>query len=463
MSTDVRRPRTFLTSHRVIALVVLTIALTACIFDKNNSPTASPSGNVPNELEPGDVVSPSPSAGSSPATIALARRRIKHVVFLIKENRTFDNMFGTFPGANGATAGTKCDGTTVPLKSAVDREPDLGHSFTDGLSAIDGGAMDCFADAGYSTYTGGKGIPNYWAYARRFTLADHFFSSVYGPTGIEHLWTFASQSDRFVDHERPGQLGSAGREFCDDPLETAFSFPKMTRSEQERIYRLEEEGPDGAAAVRASWQTRWPCVDVKVLPDLLDQRGITWKEYLGANQWVQPLRIVRHVRFSSMYRNVVSEESFFRDLRADRLPAVSWLTPSFAESDHPPKSICAGENWTVDTLNQIMTSPSWSSTAVILTWDDFGGFFDHVPPPHVDLYGLGPRVPTLVISPWAKRGVVDHETMEFASVLRFIETIYDLPPLTSRDANTTDMLSAFDFSQTPQPPLILHQRTCPAG
>jgi phospholipase C len=164
-----------------------------------------------------------------------------------------------------------------------------------------------------------------------------------------------------------------------------------------------------------------------------------------------------------MYRNVVSEESFFRDLRADRLPAVSWLTPSFAESDHPPKSICAGENWTVDTLNQIMTSPAWSSTAVILTWDDFGGFFDHVPPPHVDLYGLGPRVPTLVISPWAKRGVVDHETMEFASVLRFIETIYDLPPLTSRDANTTDMLSAFDFSQTPQPPLILHQRTCPAG
>jgi phospholipase C len=112
-------------------------------------------------------------------------------------------------------------------------------------------------------------------------------------------------------------------------------------------------------------------------------------------------------------------------------------------------------------LNQIMSSPYWSSTAVVLTWDDFGGFYDHVPPPHLDLYGLGPRVPTLIISPWAKRGSIDHQTMEFASVLRFIETVFNLPPLTSRDAQTNDMLSAFDFSQHPQAPLILKQRTCP--
>jgi phospholipase C len=162
-----------------------------------------------------------------------------------------------------------------------------------------------------------------------------------------------------------------------------------------------------------------------------------------------------------MYRNVVSDDRFVQDLHAGNLPAVSWLTPSFPLSDHPPASICEGENWFVRTMNQLMTSPDWSSTAVILTWDDFGGYYDHVAPPHLDLYGLGPRVPMILISPWAKRGFVDHRTMEFASVLRFIETIFDLPPLTSRDANADDMLSAFDFSDPPAPPLVLPERTCP--
>jgi phospholipase C len=112
-------------------------------------------------------------------------------------------------------------------------------------------------------------------------------------------------------------------------------------------------------------------------------------------------------------------------------------------------------------MNKLMSSRYWSSTAVIVTWDDFGGFYDHVPPPHVDLYGLGPRVPAIVISPWARRGYVDHDVMEFASVLRFIETVFDLPPLTSRDANTSDMLSAFDFTQPARPAFFLKPRACP--
>jgi phospholipase C len=107
-----------------------------------------------------------------------------------------------------------------------------------------------------------------------------------------------------------------------------------------------------------------------------------------------------------------------------------------------------------------MQSPDWNSTAIVITWDDFGGFYDHVPPPHVDMYGLGPRVPALIISPYAKRGYVDHTPYEFASVLRFIETVFDVPPLTSRDANASDMLDAFDFSQKPIAPLILPQEDC---
>jgi phospholipase C len=278
---------------------------------------------------------------------------------------------------------------------------------------------------------------------------------------MEHLWTFASQSDRFVDHGRPGQLGIGKRQLCDDPLETAFSFRHLSRDDQERVYQLENQGEAGATQIPQFWEARWPCTDVAVLPDRLQTAGISWKEYRGENEWVQPLRMVRHVRFSNMWNNVVGSDRFVPDVNAGKLPAVSWLTPPFALSDHPPQSVCRGENWTVSAINAIMNSPEWSSTAIVLTWDDFGGFYDHVAPPHVDMYGLGPRVPTIIISPYSRPGYIDPTTYEFSSVLRFIETVFDVPPLTSRDATASDMLGAFDFNQTPLDPLPLQQRDCP--
>ena len=129
-------------------------------------------------------------------------------------------------------------------------------------------------------------------------------------------------------------------------------------------------------------------------------------------------------------------------------------------SDHPPASICEGENWTVRALNAVMKSSAWRSTAVILTWDDFGGFYDHVPPPHVDIYGLGPRVPAIIISPWARAGYIEHRTLEFSSVLRLIERILGLPTLGPRDAAAKDMLSVFNFAKSPRPRLVLKQRDC---
>jgi phospholipase C len=172
------------------------------------------------------------------------------------------------------------------------------------------------------------------------------------------------------------------------------------------------------------------------------------------------MHMIRHVRFGPMFRRVVNQSQFLPDVAGGRLPAVSWLIPPGPLSDHPPYSMCEGENWTVGILNALMQSPQWRSTAVIVTWDDFGGFYDHVPPPHVDLYGLGPRVPALVISPWARRGFVDHTTLEFSSVLAFIERIFRLAPLGDRDSAAADMLEAFDFSQRPGQ-LILPERTCP--
>jgi phospholipase C len=392
-------------------------------------------------------------------TVKLARSHIDHIVFLVKENRTFDTLFGTFPGANGATKGTRCDGSVVPLAHAPDRIGDIPHSFADGIEVIDGGRMDCFRDSGYVQYDE-QDIPNYWAYARRFVLADNFFSSEYGPTCVEHFFNYAAQSDRFVDCARPGQLGLGEREFCDDPFEVAYTFPTLTNQQHRAIFRAEEQGPAGAEAVRSHYRLRFPCSDVKVLPDLLQARGISWKEYRGDTTWVQPLREVRHVRFSPMYRNVVLNTRFDTDVQEGTLPQVSWLTPPVHESDHPPHSICKGENWLVDTLNTLMRSKYWSTTAVVVTWDDFGGFYDHVPPPHVDAYGFGPRVPAIVISPWARRGLVDHDQMDFASVMKFIETIFGLPSLTDRDARANDMLSAFDFTHPPRPPLVLPERTC---
>jgi phospholipase C len=441
----------------VAGFAVAVTALVACPSSPT-TPQASPSAEPSPTIEPDVLPRPVPT---DPATVAAARREIQHVVFVIKENRTFDHLFGRFRGADGVTEGRTCNGKRIDLERAEDSVVDAGHSFTDGFRAINGGEMNCFDLDGYNQYVE-RDIPNYWSYAREFVLADNFFSSIYGPTGVEHLWTFASQSDRFTDHERPGQFATGQRDFCDDPFELMWSFKELTHEQEAEAFALEEQGDRGVQGVRDLWTLRWPCTDVRVLPDLLEAEGISWKSYRGDNSFVQPLRMVRHVRFSDMWEHVVPDTEFIQDIERGELPSVSWLTPSFALSDHPPASICKGENWLVEQLNALGSSPYWDSTAVVLTWDDFGGFYDHVAPPHVDIYGLGPRVPTIMISPFAKRGAIDHDLMEFSSVLRFIEQVFGLPAMTDRDRNSDDMLSAFDFSQQPRPPLLLEPRTCPA-
>jgi len=391
-------------------------------------------------------------------------------VFLVKENRTFDTYFGRFPGADGATTGRTCDGSTVPLTRPKDRTDDVEHHFIPALDAMDGGKMDCFDRLwdgrnleSYVQY-GPDQIPAYWTWVRRYTLADRFFSSVFGPTGPEHLWTVAARSGRFVDHEAPGQFGSNGipREYCDDRTEVAWAFRVLAKAERRKAFQLETDR-DTAGRVHRFLVERWPCFDVKVLPDELTFHHVSWRYYRGDNDFVAPLRQIRHVWFGPERRNVVTEPEFVPDALAGRLPAVSWLTPPVSLSDHPPGSVCQGENWTVRAVDAVMRSPQWPSTAIVLTWDDFGGFYDHVAPPHVDLYGLGPRVPAIVISPWARRRSVDSATLEFSSVLRMIERLHGLPPLGPRDRIAGDFLEAFDFSRPPRPRAVLAQRDCPGG
>jgi phospholipase C len=402
--------------------------------------------------------------------VAQARARIEHFVFIVKENRTFDHMFGRMPGVDGATEGVTCDGTRIPLRRAPDRTTGVDHSFVAGLTAVNGGEMNCFdrlrGDAdrrnAYVQYRE-EDIPNYWAYARRFALADRFFSSVYGPTTIEHMWLVASQSDRFVDLVRPEQAGEGPQwEFCDDPLERMWSFEKMSEREEDIAYELEER-PAIIELLDRFWIERPPCTDIKVLPDLLEKHGISWRYYFSGGPHMKVMRMIEHWRNGPMWDKVVPESQLYEDLERGDLPAMSWVVPPQSGNDHPSAEhgICEGENWTVRALNAIMRSDDWPTTAVVLTWDDFGGFYDHVPPPHVDLYGMGPRVPAIVISPWARSGYVDHRVYDFSSVLKTAERLFGLPALHERDRRASDMFGAFDFDQEPLEPLLLDERDCP--
>jgi phospholipase C len=382
--------------------------------------------------------------------------KIEHVVFIVKENRTFDNYFGTFPGADGATSGKISTGEVIPLRHAPDMTPrDIDHSYQAAVEAIDGGAMDRFdlikggnvnGDfLAYSQYYESD-IPNYFAYARNFVLADAFFSSLEGPSFPNHLYTVGAQSGRAINNPSSPTIKNIGRWGCDSPADS-------------KVQTLEEPGEFGSV---------YPCFDFDTLADRLEEEGLSWKYYAPGQDksgyiW-SALDAIRHIRLTSLWQqHVVATEQFVQDAQSGQLPTVSWLVVGSGLSEHPPASVCLGENWTVEQLNAVMSGPDWNSTVVFLTWDDFGGFYDHVAPPVVDNFGFGPRVPLLIVSPWAKRGHISHTTLEFSSVLKFIEERFDLDALTERDQDANDLIDSFDFDHRPREPLLLQTRQCPGA
>jgi phospholipase C len=407
---------------------------------------------------------------------------IEHVVFIIKENRTFDHYFGRYPGADGATHGETLDGTVVPLAPAPDVQPhDITHGFSSALYAINGGRMNGFNFIGYGHDLSGyvshrrSSIPHYWGYADRFVLADRFFTSMYGPTFPEHLYTVAAQANGIVDNQ---STESAAKHYCDDPTEHASRFPPDLSPEQvDGIMAVEEsamaEEPASIQDIARFWEEIRTCFDIPVLPDLLEEAGISWKYYAEAKSWQNALQPIRHVRFGPMWRKVQPPEQFLVDIGEEHLPAVSWLLPPGRYNEHPREShsVCAGENWTVQQVNAVMNSPYWESTAIVIVWDDFGGFYDHVVPPHYDIMGLGPRTPALIISPWTRRGdnrddgYVDSTTYEFSSVLAFIEEVFGLPAMTARDRRADPLSGAFDFQAPPRMQKLVfpYRDDCPYG
>jgi phospholipase C len=457
----------------VLVLVMLVIASAGAWFairDSGTDATAT-SGQPAAPEEEKQAGPPNPEKDNGGEGAAPAGEDgdipIKHIVFIIKENRTFDNYFGRYPGANGATTGKTSTGETVELSVATDVfEPDLGHAFLDGVKSINGGKMDGFDQVtngetmnGYSAFTR-EGIPNYWAYADEFVLGDNLFTSMYGPTFPAHLYTVAAQAGRIVGNK--DQTSTEGG-YCDDINETVFRFQKLSRQEKREI--MEAEEANDVDTVVQYWEHVRACFNFKVLPDQLDKAGIGWHYYADEGSWMNAMLAIKHMRFSPHWgKDITGEEDFPEDIAKERLAPVTWVVPGPGVNEHPGgPSVCVGENWTVSVVNQIMRSKYWKNTAIFLTWDDFGGFYDHVPPPHYDVMGLGPRAPLLVISPWAKEGYVDSTEYEFSSVLKFIETVHDLDCMTQRDCQASNMMNAFDFDQEAPPgdrKLILDERDC---
>ena len=418
---------------------------------------------------------------------------LKHVVVIVKENHTFDNYFGSFPGAEGTldpSGRNLCPtpaGDRAPCKRAPDAPSrDLCHEHDCSLTDWHGGQMNGWnlpggSDSGdglaYAQY-GERDIPNYWQYARHFVLGDHFFSSMHGPSFPGHLFTVAAQAG-WATANPPNDL----------PFKIVWSFPPKVYGPHP--YWGCDEWPGDTVPILAGGTTPknvTPCFNIPAIPDVLPA-GTSWKFY-GTNfdgvfdeVWSMFDAVSGIRKNPARWSNVVLAEQLTRDLQNHALPAVSWLVDQDQNSEHPDLSlpglnlplggVCSGENWTVGFVNQLMQSEYWKDTAIIFTMDDFGGWYDHVPPPRQyggdaqHPYGLGLRLPLLIISPYAKPGFVFKETADQASIARFVErvfgstkTLHDLDPA-AQDAAANDLLNAFDFNQTPLPPLVLPQRSCP--
>jgi len=385
------------------------------------------------------VRSPTPTAVTTDT-----RWPIKRVIYLMLENRSFNNLFGKFPGANGTTVGVR-QGKEVPLIQCPEWLPgDLPHDRAAHLNCLDNGEMDGF-DTGiygpvyaYSQFDEDQ-IPNYYTWARDYVLCDNFFSSVGGPSYPNHYFFIAGQSGGVLDNPENIEVKFVGnKKFkswgCDAVGENVFVF---TKDEHGNLTKHDT------------------CFNFKTVPEQLSAIGVDWTYYSASPGQVgyfwNALNGISSVFHSDMFHEHTRPvDRLIEDIEADRLPAVTWVTPRFELSDHPPFSTAFAHNWTTDIVNALMSSPQWMHTALFITWDEWGGFYDHVLPPVVDDIGLGIRVQMLVLSPYARKGYLDDAQGEFSTPLRFIADNWGLDYLTPRIADAHNFEHVFAFAKDPR-------------
>jgi LPXTG-motif cell wall-anchored protein len=422
---------------------------------------------------------------------------INHIVVIYLENHSFDNLYGTFPGANGianaGAAATQVDKegnlyATLPQPTNTSVRPvgpdarfpanlpnkpfnidqfvplnqktgDLVHRFYQEQLQIDGGKMDKFAAwsdaAGLAMgYYETSRLPLY-KYAQEYTLADNFFHGAFGGSYLNHIWLICACAPTFPNAPADivAQVDDKGIMVKDGAV-TPDGYSINTS------FTVYSPHPSNVAPDHLVPPQTKPTIG-----DRLSEKGVTWAWYSGG--WSDALKLrpdplfqFHHQPFAyfknygdgtpGRAQHLKDESDFLRDIETNRLPAVAFVKPLGEENEHPGYTDTAtGENHVAQMIDLIEKSPAWKDTAIIVTYDENGGFWDHVAPPKMDQWGPGSRVPALIISPYAKKGFVDHTVMDTTSILAFIENRYGLEPLGDRDRMTSNMLSAFDFGQLP--------------
>lgn len=430
--------------------------------------------------------------------------KIQHVVVIMQENRSFDQYFGTYPGADGiprtpdgkfSVCMPNPDGPCVPpFHDPQDRNLGGPHTNNSYLQDLNGGALDgfitarkkglgaCFDDphAPACAPTGGppdvmgyhdaREIPNYWAYAKNFVLQDRMFEPTASWSAPSHLFQVSGWSAKCTSHD-PMACHNDPNVTSDNILydkNPAATSPRPIYAWTDLTWLLHKN--DVSWGYYVAEGTEPDCVDDAMLCHPV-------KQIIGTPEIWNPLPYFDSVHQDNQLSNIQTISHLESAAKSGNLPQVSWVAPNGTNSEHPPSLISKGQAFTTRLINAIMTGPQWDSTAIFLTWDDWGGFYDHVIPPKVDANGFGFRVPALVISPYAKSGYIDHNTHSFDNYLKFIEDDFlngsridpktDGRPDARPDVREStpiigDLTVDFDFTQHPRPPLVLPLQP-PAG
>jgi phospholipase C len=417
----------------MLSLVASVVLLAAC----TNQPPAAGSFDLPS-LETGLGADASVSSGAY----------IKHVIVVVQENRSFDNLFATFQGADGTTQGLLHTGKTIPLREAnLFTANDLSNAHSTFETEYDYGKMDGFDKVpidGSSTfafeYVNPAQIQPYWTLAKQYVLADHLFQTQSSGSFTAHQdlirgGTAINSTESLIDFPTAWPWG------CDAPAGTVTSL--ITAKEY-----LTDEGP-------------FPCMTYSTLRDLLDAKKVSWKYYapkidvpgvpIGAQLW-NAFDAIKAVRQGSEWSTNVSmpETNIFGDITNGKLAAVTWIVPEFQNSDHPGEGYSDayddGPQWVSKIVNAVGSSKYWQSSAIVVLWDDWGGWYDHVEPPHINDQSLGFRIPMIVISPYARQSYVSHTQYETASIVRFIEDNWSLGRLGTADERAASIVDCFNFN-----------------
>ena len=363
---------------------------------------------------------PATGAVYQPMTVPVGKY-IKHVVIIVQENRTFNNLFAGWPGTDTTLVGKVEGGKPIKLKAIPFVHQDIDHLWNNAMAGWDNGKMDGFEhNLSHGTPTGTYPysylrhdvIGPYRAMASQYVLADHMFPAMFGPSFTAHLTLIASMTNEVAESRRSSICRRAIPWGCDAPA--GATTPAIN---EKRVII-----PGGAG---------FPCfTQFTTMADTLDEKNVSWKYYapniLKYPAW-SAFDAIKSVRYGADWSKVQTPEwRVLVDAKNGALPSFSWVTPDALDSDHPGEGSDTGPSWVAAVVNSIGESQYWDSTAIFIVWDDWGGWYDNVPPPQLDFKGLGIRVGCIVISPYAKKNYVSHVPYEFGSMLHFSEQVFGL-------------------------------------